>query len=89
MRYICLPIPGIFLAVHHLFQKSRRYNLQEYLFVEKLLDKRKQRTQIGKRAKQESVGQRVGGAHPNDRFIPEAVVGRMFASLTLSSRRLS
>ena len=41
-------------------EKSRRYNLQEYLSLEKLLDKRKQRTQIVKRAKQESVGHRLG-----------------------------
>ena len=40
---------------------------------------------------EESVGQSNHGleAKPNDRFIPEAVARRMFASLTLSSCRLS
>jgi hypothetical protein len=68
-----------------------RYNLQEWFSLEKLLDKRKQKNQIRKRVKRRICRpeqSRLGG-QPNDRFIPEAVARRMFASLTLSSRRLS
>jgi hypothetical protein len=46
-------------------ERSRRYNLQEYLSLKKLLDKRKQRIQIGKRAKQESVGHSKNGVEAN------------------------
>jgi hypothetical protein len=71
-----------------LSREIARYKLQEYLSLKTLLDKHKQRNRIGKRAKQESVGHRLG--RPMQQQIhPEAVVGRMFASLTLSSRRLS
>ncbi len=68
-----------------------RYNLQEWFSFEKLLDKSEARNQIGKRVKRRICRpeqSRLGG-QPNDRFIPEAVARRMFASLTLSSRRLS
>jgi hypothetical protein len=68
-----------------------RYNLQEWFSLEKLLDKNEARNQIGKRVKRRICRpdqSRLGG-QPNDRFIPEAVARRMFASLTLSSCRLS
>jgi hypothetical protein len=70
---------------------NRRYNLQEWFSLEKLLDKNAERNQIGKRVKRRICRpeQTWLGGQPNGRFIPEAVARRMFASLTLSSCRLS
>jgi hypothetical protein len=76
------------LRVNRSLREIARYNLQEYLSLEKVSDKNKQRIRIGKRVKQESIDHRRGGP-TNHIFIPEAIVGIMFASLTLSSRRLS
>jgi hypothetical protein len=83
-------------VVHHAVATDKsarncRYNLQEWFALEKLLDKNEARNQIGKRVKRRICRpeqSRLGG-QPNDRFIPEAVARRMFASLTLPSRRLS
>jgi hypothetical protein len=77
---------------HWLFPRNHvRYNLQEWFSLEKLLDKNEARIQIGKRVKRRICRPEQSrlGTQPNDRFIPEVGAKRMFASLTLSSCRLS